>query len=509
MSDSNTGFRPGVTTGFATPLAAVVFLMFSNGRFPIAICAWLGPLFMIRFTRTGKGLIRLPLAYVGLSFAFGYQFHGMTPFEGSAYWMFSAALGITLLLPYTADRYLALRWRGLTRSLIFPISLVASEYLVSLGPFGTWGSIAYSQYEYSTLLQLLSITGLYGITFLIGWFAAVANSLWEVEFAVPKAQRECLAFALLFTGVILYGGGRMTLFPPRSQTIRVASITRPDENRFPNPPGVDLNRRVMMGEPLSNAETAELHQRSNSIADFMLGRADFEAQAGAKLITFGEFNFPVLRQYEADLMQRGSELARARDIYIGLPLAVFNIGHKPSLEDKLVMIKPSGGIAWEYLKTQIPPGLEVAILAPSSGRLPVTETPYGRLGAAIAFDMDFPSFLLQAGRRHTDVMIVPENEYPAIDPMHSHMALYRAVEEGFNLLLHASQSLSLACDYQGRIYGLMDHYDAADRVLVAQLPTKGVTTIYSRGGYLFPVICVAGLFFTFLATVRRPRSQSS
>jgi apolipoprotein N-acyltransferase len=106
------------------------------------------------------------------------------------------------------------------------------------------------------------------------------------------------------------------------------------------------------------------------------------------------------------------------------------------------------------------------------------------------------------------LMVVPENEYPAIDPIHSRMALYRAVENGFNLLLHASNSLSLACDYQGRVYGLMDHYHAADRVLVAQLPSRGVRTIYSRGGYLFPWLCVLAvclLFpFTFLRHSRRP-----
>jgi hypothetical protein len=65
-------------------------------------------------------------------------------------------------------------------------------------------------------------------------------------------------------------------------------------------------------------------------------------------------------------------------------------------------------------------------------------------------------------------MVVPENENPAIDPIHSRMALYLAVENGFNLLLHAS--LSLARDYQGRLDGLKDHYQAMDRVLVAQLP---------------------------------------
>jgi apolipoprotein N-acyltransferase len=198
-----------------TAFLAVGFLMFCNGRYPIAICAWLGPLFMIHFTRGGKGLVRLPLAYLGLSFAFGYQFHGMTPFAGFDYWIFSGAFGIALLLPYVADRYLGLRLEGLSRSLVFPLAFVTSEYLVSISsPFGTWGSIAYSQYESLTLLQLLSIAGLSGIGFLIAWFAAVAAALWEAGFALSKVRRECAAFALCFTAVLLYGGGRLTVFPP-------------------------------------------------------------------------------------------------------------------------------------------------------------------------------------------------------------------------------------------------------------------------------------------------------
>jgi apolipoprotein N-acyltransferase len=153
--------------------------------------------------------------------------------------------------------------------------------------------------------------------------------------------------------------------------------------------------------------------------------------------------------------------------------------------------------------------MEVKLLTPNSGLLPVTETPYGRLGGAIAFDMHFPHFILQAGLNRTDLLVVPENEYPQIDPMHSRMALYRAVENGFNLLMHASQSLSLARDYQGRVYDLMDHYHAADRVLVAQLPTRGVRAIYSRGGYLFFWICILGLGIVFLATLLRAQARPS
>jgi apolipoprotein N-acyltransferase len=499
MAERNLASRPGILPNLTILLVAIGLLMFSNGRFPVAVCSWLGTLFMIHFTRGGKGFVRMPLTYLGLSFAFGYQFYGMTPFGGFDYWIFSGAFGVSLMLPYLADRYLGLRLPGLSRSLVFPLALVASEYLVSISsPFGTWGSIAYSQYENLTLLQLLSITGLPGVSFLIGWFASVAAALWDAGFVLPKAWRECAAFVLCLTAVLLYGGGRLAAFPPSSPTIRVASITRPGVGLFSASESEEQSH-FFSGEPVSAEEIAKVRQRSNSIADFLLERADVEVQAGARLITFGEINLPVLKEDEPGLIQKARGLAERRRVYMGLPLGALNPGHTPLGEDKLVMIDPSGQIAWEYRKTRIPPG-EGTLMPPSSGRLPVVETPFGRLGGAIAFDMDFPGLLLQAGRQHADLMVVPENEYPQIDPIHSRMALYRAVENGFSLLLHASNSLSLACDYQGRVYGVMDHYHATDRVLVAQLPTKGVRTIYSQGGYLFPWVSILGLCFLSLVT---------
>src|SRR5579864_5994295 len=100
MAERNAASRPRLLPDLTIFLAGMVLLIFSNGRLPVAVCSWLGPLFMLHFTRGGKGLVRLPLAYLGLCFAFGIQFYGMTPFGGSAYLIFCASLGITLLLPY-------------------------------------------------------------------------------------------------------------------------------------------------------------------------------------------------------------------------------------------------------------------------------------------------------------------------------------------------------------------------------------------------------------------------
>jgi apolipoprotein N-acyltransferase len=127
------------------------------------------------------------------------------------------------------------------------------------------------------------------------------------------------------------------------------------------------------------------------------------------------------------------------------------------------------------------------------------------VGGAIAFDMDFPAVLRQAGKQHTDLLIVPEDDSRQLDPLHSKMAVFRAIENGFNLVLHASDGLSLATDYEGRAYGMMDRYQATDHVLVTQVPTRGVTTLYSRIGYLFPLVCFVTLLLVALRSRRMLR----
>jgi hypothetical protein len=63
MAETKANSQSGIFTVAGIFLVAVGLLMFSNGRFPIAVCTWIGPLLMIHLTRTGKGFIRLPLAF--------------------------------------------------------------------------------------------------------------------------------------------------------------------------------------------------------------------------------------------------------------------------------------------------------------------------------------------------------------------------------------------------------------------------------------------------------------
>lgn len=80
---------------------------------------------------------------------------------------------------YLADHLLARRIGGLAGTLVFPCTLVITKFIYSHGPQGSGGALPYIQTGNLPLRQLLSVTGLWGIPFLIGWFASVAGQTWQ------------------------------------------------------------------------------------------------------------------------------------------------------------------------------------------------------------------------------------------------------------------------------------------------------------------------------------------
>lgn len=365
-----------------------------------------------------------------------------------------------------------------------------TEYLVAtLTPYGSWGSVAYSQYENLTLLQIVSVTGLYGVSFLIAWFAAVCNWAWELEFKWSDIRHGVAWAAAVVVAVVFFGGARLALAPPDHPTVRIASLSRPDIELIPDR---EVAERISNGTP-TEEDFAEVQHRSRLINEDLMRRSEREALAGAEIVFWGEANAFVFKGDEQQLIDEGIELAREQGIYLGMGLGAWNAESASPLENTMVLITPSGEVAWTSLKAIPVPGAEAAMSAVDEGRVRMIETPFGRLSSVICFDMDFPGFLKQAGQLRTDLMLVPSNDWREIDPWHTEMARFRAIEQGFNMVRHASLGLSIATDYQGRVLSRMDHYTTTDHVMVSQVPTQGVDTVYSKIGDLFAWLSIVTL----------------
>ena len=199
----------------------------------------------------------------------------------------------------------------------------------------------------------------------------------------------------------------------------------------------------------------------------------------------------------------GSPSRRVRDsipgndsvpyVDLGMTLASWHLDTTPHMENKIVLIQPDGARAWEFFKARPVPGREAAISISGDGKMRILDTPYGRISAAICFDADFPRLLAQAGRSKVDILLVPSNDWKAIDPWHTRMASFRAIEQGFNLVRHASHGFSAAFDYEGHELASMDHFVTEDRSLLAYVPIRGTRTLYSICGDWFGWLCVGSL----------------
>jgi apolipoprotein N-acyltransferase len=80
-----------------------------------------------------------------------------------------------------------------------------------------------------------------------------------------------------------------------------------------------------------------------------------------------------------------------------------------------------------------------------------------------------------------------------IDPMHTRMAIFRGIENGFAVVRPTDKGLSVVSDGQGRILAAADYFASADHRIVAQVPTLGTRTFYAAAGDLFAWVCVLAL----------------
>jgi hypothetical protein len=111
-------------------------------------------------------------------------------------------------------------------TLVFPLATTTVWYLLSLAsPWGTALNPAYTQYGDLPLLQLLALTGVWGIVFLMGWLASMVNWAWMRDFAWPRARGGLALYGGLFAAILLLGGARLAFLPPQGSTVRTAGVS--------------------------------------------------------------------------------------------------------------------------------------------------------------------------------------------------------------------------------------------------------------------------------------------
>jgi len=482
------------TSGFGLDLLWLalgsIAYAFIGWRWSAPAAAWIAPVFLVRFFRNQEKwytpLLSLPFLYA----AFLTNMIGAWDLPIIAQIILPAVIPLPLILVLYIDRVLSPRLGGIWATLVFPAAYVTMDYILGFTSLGTLFSTASTQFSFTTIAQAVSITGIWGISFLIAWFASIVNTIWEngSDLRMPRGTDYTrlaifVAAALL---VIVYGSVRIATSPSRTETVRVAGITVEHPR--------DYWALLDIGTPKEDVD--RYREEIHGLEDALFTESTRAAQAGAKIIFWSEGNGVIIGEELEGFISRAGDFAKRHGVYFAP--AILELRHGSSLNyNEVLMFTPEGELAFTYQKTKS------WLPVQSDGVIKTIETPYGILAAAICFDLDFPHLLHQAAKAGTDIMLVPGYDSERIRPFHTEPALLRGIEGGYSVVRQVNKGTSVAADHRGTVLARQDYFMTEDRLMFADVPIEGARTLYGHLGDWFAWASIALLAVLVGLTIKR------
>jgi apolipoprotein N-acyltransferase len=474
-------------------LIGVILTTLSGINWHIGIAAWIGPVFLLMYTRRINKWYQYLIFFVVFSISGAVSQTNNNLLNIPAVNVFNGlSFGIFMIIPYVIDKLLYKQNDKFYYTLIFPSSIALLEFVVSLA-IGAWGSIAHTQYEFKPFMQLGTFTGIYGIWFIISWFAAVVNWVIENKVSSKAILKSGLVFGSVFILIVIFGLARLKINVPVKQTIKVAAISS------------DLNLHEFASnesdalKELATDFEIEIPGRMYSdsfLIETMLNRTKNAANQGAKIIVWNEGALILSQAQKKSVISKIQSISSANEAYILLAfLEECAEENKKPFNNVGVFISSDGDVVWDYKKSFLQPTAEAPIINKGDYELPITKTRYGNVGNVICADLDMQKYIRQAGDENVDILLVPSFDWPGITPLHSEMASIEAIQFGCAIVRANGRGISAVFDYKGNELASLNTLTSNEKILFADLPIQSVKTIYTRTGNLLIFLCFGFLIF--------------
>lgn len=357
-----------------------------------------------------------------------------------------------------------------------------------------WSFLGHSQYSFLPLVQVVSVTGTYFISFLI----VAVNGVLFSFLARKKVSFAWIAIVLLlFASSLTYGFARL-------QHKDTAS----------------LNTAIVQGNIGQDIKWDD-SVKMMTVSKYY--RLSFGLAQKADLIIWPETAMPFI--IERDI--QAHKYVKAVPAMLGSRLLYGAVGQnsKGNLLNTAHYIDRSGETAGTYNKVHLVPFGEYtpivsyfpflehitaigADFVPGKGHLPIV-TDTGRVGILICFEGIFPYITNETVRNGAQVLVNLTNDawYDRTSAPYQHFAFYvfRAIETDRFVLRAANTGISAVIDPRGRIQGKTPIF--TEDVLRGTYSLKDTMTPYVRYGDYFILICLAFLACIVAANMLRPKSK--
>lgn len=384
------------------------------------------------------------------------------------------------------SRALYRRGHSLLATFALPTVFVAFEFANSFGRNGTALNFAYSQMDCLPLLQLASVTGVWGISFVVLFFSSM---LAQLLFHPESPRKLAIVSATVFLAIFAFGTLRLKE-APEGRDIRIGLAAS--------------DQRPLLGT--ETKASALLASYENSITEL--------TKQGAGVIVLPE------KIFTTNDFQSSGFHKRLRELAIQNAVGMVTAPGQVSLTDSIVIVagvdqqdtplkhnlafalSPLHESTYEkhHMVVSWEDGYEVgskALLLPS---------PNAELGVAICKDMDFPRLSRTYAELGAQLMLIPAWDFEVDDWLHSRMAIMRSVESGFAMARSAKQGFMTINDDRGRVLFERRSDATGSAHLIGNIRLYGSHTLYARFGDWFAWLNLAALAF-LLFSLRTVREQ--
>ena len=512
--------------------ALLLFLSFPNlNLFP---CAWVAMVpFFIALTRATDWKSAFWIGYL-TGFLF---FAGLLPAIIILYPyanIFATMVGYLLLVGYTALYFavFAMLMRFVPRhsSVLFSLSAAciwtALEWVRSWMLTGfPWGSIGYSQWNNLLGIQIASLVGVHGISFVIVLFnAGIATLLCNRH----RWRQEIWGVVLpLILTLLCFGYGIFQLqeADPLDQSANATTQTNVETLKVALVPG-NISQ-LQKWDPRQFPKILQryiglTHKASGEQPELIVWpetATRSRALTGEWPIYYGKFS-QMLREIGIPILL-GTANRGETDKAIG-QFSKSAERRNTDIYNRVLSIAPDGKIHGDYAKMHLVPFGEYVPLAhllpdfipnfiqfepfahgKTVNLLPVfdvknkTNTRKIEVGASICFESVFPDEFRRSVKMGARVVGIFTNDAwfkgTAFPELHLSMAPFRAIENRIAVFRCANGGFTCVVDKFGRITTPLITPDTAQEILIASVPllssTEHEQTLYTRYGDWFPILC--------------------
>ena len=401
------------------------------------------------------------------------------------------AVFFTVLLPLIfavivlLTRKIVLRDRNGWSVFSFPVFWCLFEFLLfKFSPDGTAGSISYTQSNFLPIVQIASVTGILGISFLVTLFpSAIAVGS---NFRFRRMKRSLMiAFLLIFISII-FGTIRLNSKPSNRAEL-TAGLAVLDEKFHSETDHPDTIKEIKT----ANLYAAEIKRL---------------AQQGVQVVVLPEKIVNIMPATGTTI--KNIFLNAATSDHVAIVAGYTQFTNDNTRQNRALVISAKGELLSDYQKVNLFEGEARSGFIPGND-ISVFDLNDIASGVAICKDMDYSGFIRKYDKNNTLVMYVPAWDFIKDGWLHSRMAILRGVENGYAIVRAARQGELTISDHWGKVLYEADCTNNKGVVLTGKFPLMTTKTIYSQFGDWFGyLIAITAIIFILLRrNAKIPRSQ--